>query len=101
MGKMSFELCFSPMGTFIRSLLFSFLFTEAFHGVEILDLQSTATEFKIKRSEDYEIFYADGTGKWKIFDSLYTITVTEFGLKEYSLDKATTMDEYDLYDDFD
>src|SRR4051794_33116848 len=78
-------LVFSPMGTFIRSLLFSFLFTGAFHGVEILDLQTTATGFKIKTREDYEIFYADGTGKWKTFKSLYTNTTTKFGLKEYSL----------------
>ncbi|WP_066067122.1 zinc ribbon domain-containing protein [Neobacillus soli] len=72
--------------------------TETFLSVGILDMQTTDKGFKVKTQEEYEIYYSDGTAKQKTFETIYTLVAAEFGLKEYKLEKTTTIRENDLLD---
>ncbi|ETI69655.1 zinc ribbon domain-containing protein [Neobacillus vireti] len=70
--------------------------TEEFVNVEILDMQATETGFKVTTREEYNIFYQDSPNKHMVFESIYTLEAEDFGLREYSLDKTTTIKSEDI-----
>ncbi|WHY85460.1 hypothetical protein QNH39_23060 [Neobacillus novalis] len=70
--------------------------TEEFVNLEILDMQVTETGFKVTTREEYNIFYQDSPNKHSVYESIYTLEAADIGLREYSLDKTTTIKSEDI-----
>lgn len=62
--------------------------TEDFLGLEVLDMQSTDTGFKVKIREEYNIYRLDSPSEDAVFESTYTIKAGEFGLQVVQLDST-------------
>ncbi|WP_379968808.1 zinc ribbon domain-containing protein [Ectobacillus sp. sgz5001026] len=72
--------------------------TESLLTFEVRDVQRISeTQFKVKTFEEYNIYYADGTGKHKTFDSEYLLNQLADGkLVLHSLLSNTTLKSEDL-----
>ncbi len=74
--------------------------TEDFYDLTILNVDSTDTGYQVKTREEYEIYYEDGTSKYKTFESVYSLVGDESGLKVSTLDSTKEISSSDTSEDY-
>ncbi|MEH7386560.1 hypothetical protein V7147_14295 [Bacillus sp. JJ1521] len=71
--------------------------TEDLLDIEIVDIKEmNDTTFTISTHEEYHIYYGDGTGKYKAFDSKYDVRSTPNGFRMYKLIETKEVASEDL-----
>ncbi|WP_159433177.1 zinc ribbon domain-containing protein [Bacillus massilinigeriensis] len=70
--------------------------TENFQGMEIKEVKKTKEGYQVKTEEGYNIYYGDGSAKYKEFQSQFLLTQHEDGLKVHTLQKTEEIKSEDL-----
>ena len=73
--------------------------TEEVEDINLVSYKETENGFKVYMTEQFIIYYADGSAKRRTFDSSYTLTWNsdEEALKVYTLDSSEEIHQEDVY----
>lgn len=70
--------------------------TEEYLGVELIDFEETVGGYYVTTKEAYNIYYGDGSGKYKSFQSEFLVSSLESGLKVHTLLNTKELVSIDL-----
>ncbi|MDZ5472036.1 zinc-ribbon domain-containing protein [Bacillus sp. 31A1R] len=70
--------------------------TEQLLSANLLSYEETDDGYRVKMNEEYEIYYNDGTGKYKEFKSVYQLTLVGNSLMMYKLESTEELNSQDL-----
>lgn len=70
--------------------------TEEYLGMELIGFEEAESGYNVTTNEEYNIYFGDGTGKRKAFESVFYISLLENGLKVHTLLKTDETFSEDL-----
>jgi membrane-associated protein TcaA len=70
--------------------------TEEYLGMELVGFEETEGGYNVTTNEEYNIYFGDGTGKRKAFESVFYISLLEDGLNVHTLLKTDETFSEDL-----
>lgn len=70
--------------------------TEEYLDMKLVDFVKVDGGYNVTTNESYNIFYGDGTRKYKGFESVFFVSVTKDGLKLHTLISTNEMESRDL-----
>jgi membrane-associated protein TcaA len=70
--------------------------TEEYLGMELVEFEETDGGYNVTTNEEFNIYFGDGTGKRKSFESVFHISLLDEGLKMHTLLKTDEIFSEDL-----
>lgn len=99
----SYEFIFDPEGkaleefkSYLTNTIQKKGITEEYLGMKLVDYEKTEDGYQVTTNEEFNIYFGDGTGKRKEFESVFQVSLLEDGLKMHSLLKTNEILSEDL-----